>query len=117
MGLLVLTGLVLAIIQLESFRALIDTKYGIILSIKLVLVVLLLALAALNRFLVTPMVVSDYENTRTLLGSVVLECLLVVGILIVVAGWRFTTPPRALAASMRRRSRFISIPRPRCSRC
>ena len=37
-GLLVLTGIVLAIIQLESFRALIDTWYGIILLIKLVLV-------------------------------------------------------------------------------
>ena len=99
-GLLVLTGLVLAIIQLESFRALIDTKYGIILSIKLVLVVFLLALAALNRFLVTPMVASDDKNTRPLLGSVVLECVLVVGILAVVAGWRFTPPPRALAAAM-----------------
>jgi len=99
-GLLVLTGLVLAIVQLESFRALIDTKYGIILSIKLVLVTFLLALAALNRFLVTPMVVSNDKNTRPLLGSVVLECVLVVCILAVVAGWRFAPPPRALAAAM-----------------
>ena len=57
-GLLVLTGLALAIIQLGSFRALIETQYGIILSIKLVLVVLLLALAALNRFLLTPALVA-----------------------------------------------------------
>ena len=99
-GLLVLTGLVLAIVQLESLRALIDTKYGIILSIKLVLVTFLLTLAALNRFLVTPMVASDYKDTRPLLGSVVLECVLVVSILAVVAGWRFTPPPRALAAAM-----------------
>ncbi|SDK12350.1 MULTISPECIES: copper resistance CopC/CopD family protein [Bradyrhizobium] len=98
-GLLVLTGLVLAIIQLESFRALIDTWYGIILLVKLVLVVLLLALAVLNRFFLTPAVVLDGENTRTLGGSVFLEFLLVVGILIAVAGWRFTTPPRALADS------------------
>jgi copper transport protein len=98
-GLLVLTGLVLAIIQLESFRALIDAWYGIILLIKLVLVVLLLALAALNRFFLTPAVVLDGKNTRTLGGSVFLEFLLVVGILIAVAGWRFTTPPRALADS------------------
>ena len=40
-GVLVLTGLVLAIVQLESFRALIETKYGIILSIKLTLVMVL----------------------------------------------------------------------------
>lgn len=98
-GLLVLTGLVLAIIQLESFRALIDTWYGIILLVKLVLVVLLLALAALNRFFLTPAVVLDGENTQTLGGSVFLEFLLVVFIFIAVAGWRFTTPPRALADS------------------
>jgi copper transport protein len=99
-ALLVLTGLVLAVIQLQSFRALIDTKYGIILSIKLVLVVLLLALAALNRFLVTPGLARDRENTRRLLGSVLLECVLVICILAVVAGWRFTPPPRALAAAL-----------------
>jgi copper transport protein len=98
-GLLVLTGVVLAIIQLESFRAPIDSWYGIILSIKLVLVILLLALAALNRFFLTPAVVLDGENTQTLGGSVFLEFLLVVCIFIAVAGWRFTTPPRALADS------------------
>ena len=45
---------VLAIIQLESFAALIETRYGVILSIKLALVAGLLALAALNRFRFTP---------------------------------------------------------------
>jgi copper transport protein len=99
-ALLVLTGLVLAVIQLQSFRALVDTKYGIVLSIKLVLVATLLALAALNRFLVTPALARDRESTRPLLGSVLLECVLVICILAVVAGWRFTPPPRALAAAM-----------------
>jgi copper transport protein len=98
-GLLVLTGLVLAIIQLESFRALIDSWYGIILSVKLVLVILLLGLAALNRFVVTARVGSDRENALPLAGTVFLELVLVVGILIAVAGWRFTPPPRALADS------------------
>ena len=98
-ALLVLTGVVLAIIQLESFRALIDTWYGVILLVKLGLVVLLLALAALNRFFLTPAVVLDGENTQTLGGSVLVEFLLVVCIFIAVAGWRFTTPPRALADS------------------
>ena len=97
-GLLVLSGLVLAIIQLGSLRALIETSYGIILSIKLVLVMLLLGLAALNRFLLTPAVIADYENTRPLLGSILIECALVVGILAVVAGWRFTPPPRTSVA-------------------
>jgi copper transport protein len=94
-GLLVLSGLVLSIIQLGSLRALIETQYGIILSIKLSLVILLLALAALNRFLFTPKVVADYENTRPLWGSILIECVLVICILAVVAGWRFTPPPRA----------------------
>ncbi len=97
-ALLVLSGLVLSIIQLGSLRALIETPYGILLSIKLALVILLLGLAALNRFVCTPAVIADYENTRPLLGSIVLECVLVVGILAVVAGWRFTPPPRASVA-------------------
>jgi copper transport protein len=97
-GLLVLSGLMLSVIQLGSLRALIETPYGILLSIKLALVILLLALAALNRFVCTPAVIADYENTRPLLWAIVLECLLVVGILAVVAGWRFTPPPRASVA-------------------
>jgi copper transport protein len=99
-GLLVLSGLVLSIIQLGSLRALIETQYGIILSIKLSLVILLLGLAALNRFILTPRVVANDENTRPLLGSIVIECVLVLGILAVVAGWRFTPPPRATIASV-----------------
>jgi copper transport protein len=95
---LVLGGLALAIIQLGSLRALIDTPYGILLSIKLALVVLLLGLAALNRVVLTPAVVADHENTRPLWRSILIECALVVCILAVVAGWRFTPPPRALAA-------------------
>ena len=98
-ALLVLSGLVLSIIQLGSVGALIDTPYGVLLSIKLTLVILLLGLAALNRFLWTPAVARNYENTRPLLGSILLECVLVVGILGVVAGWRFTPPPRADVAA------------------
>jgi copper transport protein len=96
-GLLVLTGIVLAIIQLASFRALIDTWYGIIRLIKLALVLPLLALAALNRLYLTPEIVLCVKHTRTFGGSVVLEFLLVLCIFIAVAGWRFTLPPRALA--------------------
>ena len=98
-GLLVLSGLVLSIIQLGSLRALIETQYGIILSIKLSLVILLLGLAALNRFILTPRVVAN-KNSRPLLGSILIECVLVLGILAVVAGWRFTPPPRAAIAPL-----------------
>ena len=67
-GLLVLTGLGLAIIQLESFGALIGTRYGIILLVKLVLVAMLLALAALNRFLVTPALARDRREYAAIAG-------------------------------------------------
>lgn len=97
-GLLVLTGLTLAVIQLESFRALIETKYGLILSTKLVLVIGLLALAALNRFRLTPALAANLTMTRPLVRSIALEGTIAVAILAAVAGWRFTPPPRSLAA-------------------
>ena len=96
---LALSGLALAIIQLESFGALIDSKYGIILSIKLTLVAALLGLAALNRFRLTPALAFAPDSTRPLLRSVLAECVIVIAILAVVAGWRFTPPPRVLAAA------------------
>ena len=98
-AMLVLSGLALAIVQLESFGALIDSQYGIILSIKLALVAALLGLAALNRFRLTPALAIDPQNTRPLLRSILAECIIVVAILAVVAGWRFTPPPRVLAAA------------------
>jgi copper transport protein len=95
-GVLALTGLVLATIQLESFAALVTTKYGLILSIKLALVAALLGLAALNRFRLTPALASGEAATGSLVRSILLECILAAGILGVVAGWRFTPPPRSL---------------------
>ena len=61
-ALLVLSGLVLSIIQLGSVRALIETQYGILLSVKLALVILLLGLAALNRFLARPRSLQTREH-------------------------------------------------------
>ncbi|WP_407152300.1 copper resistance CopC/CopD family protein [Bradyrhizobium sp. ORS 86] len=98
-GLIALSGLTLAIIQLESFGALIDTRYGNILAFKLGLVLLLLVLAALNRLAFTPAVVRDSRKTKPLLRSVVGECVLALAIFALAAGWRFTPPPRALAMS------------------
>ncbi|MBR1225555.1 copper resistance protein CopC [Bradyrhizobium sp. AUGA SZCCT0176] len=98
-GFLVLSGLGLAVIQLESFHALIDTRYGIILLVKLTLVTVLLGLAALNRYRLTLAVAADPGNTRPLIGSILIECVVVACILAVVATWRFTPPPRVLAAA------------------
>jgi copper transport protein len=98
-GLVALTGLTLAVIQLQSFSALLDANYGIILLIKLALVIVLLGFAALNRFVVTPALAADPGDTHPLFGSVLVELVLVIAILAAVAGWRFTPPPRALATS------------------
>ena len=96
---LVLSGLALATVQLERLGALIDSQYGIILSIKLALVVVLLGLAALNRFRLTPALARN-SDTRPLVRSILAECMIVVAILAVVACWRFTPPPRALATAI-----------------
>jgi copper transport protein len=91
---LALSGLTLAVIQLESFGALVTTRYGIILSIKLALVAILLGLAALNRFRFTLMLA--HGAVQPLSRSILLECVVALGVLAVVAGWRFTPPPRSL---------------------
>jgi copper transport protein len=93
---LVLTGFALAVVQLESFAALVQTKYGIILSLKLALVAALLGLAALNRVRFTPALAQGPAGTRPLTRSILVECVLALGILCVIAGWRFTPPPRSL---------------------
>jgi copper transport protein len=79
-GLVALSGLTLAIVQLESFGAMIDTRYGNILVAKLGLVLLLLVLAALNRLIFAPAVISDVSNTEPLLRSVLAESVLAVAI-------------------------------------
>lgn len=99
-GVVVLGGLLLAVIQLGSFQALTGTKYGWILCIKLALVAMLLGLAALNRFRLTPALRPAPSESRPLVRSIAFECILVAGILAAVAGWRFTPPPRSLAAAV-----------------
>lgn len=95
-GVLALTGLALAIVQLEKPVALVETRYGLILSIKLALVTGLLALAALNRFRLTPALAGDGNGTPALKRSILLEGAIALAILAVVAGWRFTPPPRTI---------------------
>ncbi len=93
---LALTGLTLAVIQLEKPSALVETGYGLLLSVKLALVLLLLGLAALNRYRLTPALVKDQGAAFALKRSILLECGAALGIFAVVAGWRFTPPPRTI---------------------
>jgi copper transport protein len=98
-GVLVLTGLSLAVVQLGSVAALVETRYGVILLIKLALVTLLLALAARNRFRLTPALAVDANAARPLSRSIALEDGIAVLVLAAVATWRFTPPPRSLAVA------------------
>ncbi|MDW6022309.1 copper resistance protein CopC [Mesorhizobium sp. BAC0120] len=95
---LVVSGVVLAVIQVETPAALLTTSYGYVLSIKLGIVAALFALAAGNRWRLTkPAADGDAVANRRLTRAVRLELVLVALILGVVALWRFTPPPRAIA--------------------
>jgi copper transport protein len=97
---LVISGGILAVVQLDRVDALWTTSYGIVLSCKIAAVVALLALAALNRFVVTPRYQhGDATAAGTLARMMAAELGLVLMILALVGLWRFTPPPRALAAS------------------
>ncbi|MBM6583022.1 copper resistance protein CopC [Microvirga sp. BT689] len=99
-AMLTLAGLVLAAIQVEAPANLTGTDYGRVLIAKTILVVTLLGLAALNRMRLTPALASPGgTDGRWLVRSVAVEIVLSVAILALVGLWRFTPPPRALAAS------------------
>jgi copper transport protein len=94
LGPMLLAGLWLSVVQLGSVEALWTTAYGFVLSAKLAAVLVLLGLAAMNRFRFTAA-----ESAGSLVRSIGAEIVLVVLILGLVAVWRFTPPPRALALS------------------
>ncbi|MCK1359955.1 CopD family protein [Bradyrhizobium sp. 199] len=96
-GGLALTGLGLAIVQLEKPSALVETRYGVILAAKLTLATALLGLAALNRFRLTPALARGETAAPALKRSILLECAIALAIFALVAGWRFTPPPRTVA--------------------
>lgn len=97
-ALLAAAGLALALVQVDRAASLWTTAYGRVLCAKLVAVAVLLALAALNRTVLTGRAVSGEPRAcRQLRGSIAAELVLVAIILGLVAAWRFTPPPRALA--------------------
>lgn len=95
---LAIAGVVLAVIQVEEPRALVQTAYGKLLLVKLALVSILLLLAAANRWKLTaPSEAGEPAAVRRLVRSIAVESLVVLTIFAVAAGWRFTPPPRAIA--------------------
>lgn len=94
---LLASGLLLAVVQLERVDALWTTNYGRVLTVKLVLVALLLAIALWNRLYLTPRIgQGGAAPRRHMRRTIVAELVLVAAILGVVGLWRFTPPPRAL---------------------
>jgi copper transport protein len=97
---LIASGFALAFVQLDRIDALWTTNYGLVLSCKLAAVAVLLALAARNRYLLTPLYQrGDAAAAAALSRTMRVELCIAVAILALVASWRFTPPPRALAAT------------------
>lgn len=95
---LVASGLVLAVVQLGPPGTAWLTSYGYILAAKLTLLVALFGLALWNRVALTqPVLAGDVQSARLLRVSISIEIAIVIVVLGLVAGWRFTPPPRALA--------------------
>ncbi|HEY4074368.1 MAG TPA: copper resistance protein CopC [Herbaspirillum sp.] len=100
MFLLVLSGGTLVLLQVDSIHAFWSTNYGRILSAKLIVVSLLLAIAAFNRYALTERAEQgDLQARRSMRRLIGVELGLVLLVLALVATWRFTPPPRALAAA------------------
>lgn len=97
--LLAACGVGLALLQFEHVSDLWTTHYGQVLSAKLVAIVVLLRVAAVNRWRYTrPTLAGDGTMQRRLARTTRIEVLLGVLILAIVSLWRLTPPPRSLDA-------------------
>jgi copper transport protein len=97
---LLVSGLVIAGVQMGWPSAAWLSPYGAILGVKLVLVCGLLAIGLWNRRVLTaPSLAGDRTARWRLARSIRVEVVIVLLVLGLVAGWRFTPPPRALAVA------------------
>ncbi|AMN41925.1 copper resistance CopC/CopD family protein [Rhodoplanes sp. Z2-YC6860] len=97
---LVATGVVLSVVQLETLDALWTTRYGMVWDAKIAAVLVLLGLGACNRYALTPRIVhGEPAAAGRMSASIRIELVLALAILAVVAAWRFTQPPRAIHAA------------------
>jgi copper transport protein len=103
LAVLVASGSLLMIVQLDRVDALWTTLYGLVLTGKLAVVAVLVGFAAANRYALVPRFAATGSTPagRPLATSIRIEVALALVILALVASWRFTPPPRALAASER----------------
>lgn len=95
---LVVSGVILAVLQLGPPGASWSSPYGLIFATKLVLVAVLFAIAAWNRWVLTAPAAAGNRHAQGLMRrGIAAEIMLFVLILALVSTWRFTPPPRALA--------------------
>jgi copper transport protein len=100
LAVLIATGSYLAWAQLDRPDALWTTSYGEVLSGKLAAVLVLLGLAAANRYALVPCLKARRPGAAgPLAASIATESAIALAILGTVAVWRFTPPPRALIAA------------------
>ncbi len=101
-GILIATGIVNACFIVGSFAALVDTDYGRLLCLKLFLLLIILGIAAWNRYRLVPLVFADAGSPEKKLAPalqrlkvfVTIEFALAVGIIFVVSILGITPPPR-----------------------
>jgi copper transport protein len=97
LAVLVASGAYVAIVQVQSFPGLFSTDYGVILLLKLGLVVFLLALAAFNKYWLTPRIEkSESGSVLHLRRTIYVEVVLMAGVLILTTILTTTVPPRSL---------------------
>lgn len=94
---LIAAGLTIAVLQVTSLQALVDTNYGPTLLAKVGLVAGLLAIAAHNKLRVTPALArGDVRAAITLRRNISVEIALACSILAATAALSITPPPRVL---------------------
>jgi hypothetical protein len=104
---LVVSGVVLAIVQIARPAALWDSSYGQVFLVKLAAVFLIAPLAVFNRFILTPRIVRGSRKARARMRvTIAVELTLALVILGIVGLWRFTPPPRAITPSQ---SAFVHL--------
>ena len=97
---LLLSGVVLAWVQVETPAALLATAYGRVLLAKLALVAFVFLLAGFNRWRLTRRVeAGDFPAARAMTRIIAVELAVLVVVLGLAALWRFTPPPRAILAA------------------
>ncbi|MDQ6433889.1 CopD family protein [Mesorhizobium sp. LHD-90] len=95
---LLVSGAIIAVVQVQTPAALISSDYGRVLLVKLALVAVMLLLATVNRYLLTrPATAGDKVAKRHLSQNIAAEIVLGIAVIGVLGLWRFTPPPRAVA--------------------